>query len=67
MLKIQGFAVINGNEQRTLSYTLTEVDDTTGRIMTSNIRKSTPILDADTEILEAMAVIQNIIMAKENN
>lgn len=64
-IKINGFAFINGQDQKIISYTMSELDDT-GKIVKSNIRKSMPILDTNTDILTAKTLIENALIAKEN-
>ena len=64
-IKINGFAFINGQEQKIISYTMSELDDT-GKIVKSNIRKSMPILGTNTDILTAKTLIENALIAKEN-
>ena len=64
-IKINGFAFINGQDQKIISYTMSELDDT-GKIVKSNIRKSMPILDTNTDVLSAKTLIENALIAKEN-
>ena len=64
MIKVSGFAFIDGQEQKVISYTFSELDDT-GKIIKSNIRKSMVILPDNTEVLNAATTIENAIIAKE--
>ena len=64
MIKINGFAFIDGQEQKVISYTFSELDET-GKIIKSNIRKSMVILPDNTEVLNASTTIENAVIAKE--
>ena len=66
MIRICGFAFIDGQEQKMVSYTFNLIDDATGKIIKSNIRKSMVILDTNTNVLDAKTVIEDYITQKES-
>lgn len=61
---INGFAIQHGINGDFCGYTLTEKDDA-GNILRTNIRKSTPILEIDTDVKNAITVIETFINNKE--
>lgn len=64
--KIQVVNASNGGVNIvTLVYTYNEVDDATGQLLRQGIRKSTQVLEADVEQLQAVQILKDFALSKE--
>lgn len=63
--KCTGFALIKGNDANIISYTLSQYDDN-GNLIKSNIRKSCVVKETDTDVTNAISVIDKFISDIEN-
>ena len=63
MFTITSFSVIDTTDGKRISYTIKELSDT-GEILKSNIRKSFPVLNTDTEILNNIEAINKFILSR---
>jgi hypothetical protein len=51
MKKVTGIAVLTTAEGQKVTYTFSEIDESTGTITQSNIKRSFVVLDAETETI----------------
>lgn len=63
--KCTGFALIKGNDTNIISYTLSQYDGN-GNLIKSNIRKSYSLKETDTDVINAIGVIDKFISDIEN-
>ena len=57
MKKITGIAILTTAEGERITYTYSEIDETTGRVVQSNIKRSFIVLDQETqEIINSLKV-----------
>lgn len=64
MFKVTSVAAFQAAEGMRISYTYSEIDDTTQDVVNSNVRRSIVLSDTDTDVLSA---INTIISYAKNN
>ena len=64
MFKVTSVAALQAAEGMRISYTYSEIDDTTQDVVNSNVRRSIVLSDTDTDVLSA---INTIISYAKNN
>ena len=64
MFKVTSVAAFQAAEGMRMSYTYSEIDDTTQDVVNSNVRRSIVLSDTDTDVLSA---INTIISYAKNN